>query len=84
MKAILDTNELFKIEHDEYGTFYFDTLHRAGEFLGCGRGPMEYWLNRKGNGYKGWKVSIVDGTDIPWGFINCDREKLLERMNEPF
>lgn len=76
MNAKLEMNELFKIEHDEYGTFYFDSLHRAGEFIGCGRAPLAYWVNKEGKGYNGWHIHIVNGADIKWSDINKKREEL--------
>ena len=78
MNTKLKENELYMIENKDYGKYYFDSLYRAGEFLGCQRAQMEYSL-MKNKAFKGiWNVSVVDGSEIKWKDINYKNEKYKE------
>ena len=78
MNTKLKENELYMIENKDYGKYYFDSLYRAGEFLGCQRAQMEYSLMKK-RAFKGiWNVYVVDGSEIKWKDINYKNEKYKE------
>lgn len=77
----IDGDMLFMIEHDKYGIWYFDSLYRAAEFLGCQRAQVEYSFLRN-KPYHGWVITVVDGADTPWSWINCSHEKYIEIVKE--
>lgn len=78
MNTKLTGNDLYMLEHEYYGKYYFDSLYRAGEFLGCQRAQIEYAL-LKNRPFKGiWNVTCVDGSEIKWKDINYTHEKYEE------
>ena len=67
----MKTNELYRIARGGE-QHYFTSLYRIGKFLNKQRTQVEYAM-LKNNDIDGWDITIIDGKDIPWGSIDCDK-----------
>lgn len=61
--------QLLKVEHFEYGVWYFTSIAKAAAALGIQHNHLSYYIN-KNKIYKGWSFEYVDGRDIIYYYIN--------------
>jgi len=68
----LEDGCLIKLEHPEYGEWYFTSLTQIMKALGLSTSTVYYTLQKNGQ-YNGWVADIVDGSEIPYKNINPKR-----------
>lgn len=63
-------NAILKIEHTEYGIFYFSSIYLAAKWMGWSDEVLWCCLNRGLNEFLSWKFEWIDASNVKEEYIN--------------